>query len=556
MRKKIGNYNLADVLPSKVGFLIVNRKFEIIQVAGIAEKWLPESGTLEENKIEILKKAMSQRPYFDAEMKIEYVPLNEADALAFWFTDWSENQSAEQMLRCYEAILDNISEGVIATDRDSKIIIYNHQLAEFEDLDKDEVIGKRLMDVYQWSVESSEHMQVLKTGKPIKESNYINVTQLGKQNQLIATTLPLFKDGEVTAAYSISRNIAKIRDVYNRTIDLQPRELKNNTLQSNGTRFTFEDFVFKSKKMDTLLKDSQKAALSPSPVLIHGETGTGKEIVAQSIHNTGKNREQPFVGINCAAIPESLLESLIFGTVKGAFTGAENTTGFFEQAQEGTIYLDEIHSMPLNLQAKLLRAIQEKHFRKIGSAKEIPLRCKILSSTNKDPLECVVEGKIRQDLYYRLSVFTLSIPPLRERREDIEPLVKYFVQKYRGIYSNKEIRLDENVENSLKTYHWPGNVRELEHVIERAISLMDEDELLTHYHLPPYLRKKLNPKIYETFTVEDDKPRLLHDALRDGERHIITAALLESENNITKAAASLGIGRQNLQYRLKKLGIR
>jgi len=547
--------NWLKALPPDTGLLVTNRMFHVLFSAGTAEDWPAGEESLSESEVQTLKKAMLQRPYFDAALKIEYVPLPEEDALAFWFSDWREVQNAQWMLRCYETILDNINEGVIATDRDSNIIIYNRQLAEFEDLDKNEIMGKRLMDVYEWSMESSEHMQVLKTGIPIDESNYIVITHLGKQNQLVATTLPIFEDGEVAAAFSISRNVTKIREIYNRTIELQPRAINNNLPQSNGTRFTFEDLIFKSKKMAALLNESQKAALSPSPVLIYGETGTGKEIIAQSIHNAGKNATQPFIGINCAAIPESLLESLIFGTVKGAFTGAESSAGFFEQAQEGTIYLDEINSMPLNLQAKLLRALQEKRFRRIGGTTEIPLRCKVISSTNKDPLECVLNGQLRQDLYFRLSVMTLFTPPLRERPEDVEPLAEYFVQKYEEIYSSTDIRFDENMMDTLKSYNWPGNVRELEHVIERAISLMDDGELLTPYRLPPYLRKKINQKFFEEPHAENDTPARLHEALQSVEKRVIMDAYSKSGQNMTKAAEILGIKRQNLQYRMRKLGI-
>ena len=473
----------------------------------------------------------------------------------------------KKKIKLLEAILNSINEGVIATDREGKIIVYNKQLAEFEGLDPKEVMGKQLKDVYDWNLEKSEHMRVFKTGKPLEESNYKTSTVSGRQNFLIAKTLPLYEDDKVVVAYSISRNVTKIREMYNRSIELQPKSQNSDSQSKNGTRFTFGDMIFVSKKMELLKNESQKAALSPSPVLIHGETGTGKEIIVQSIHNASPNKNYPFIGINCAAIPESLLESMLFGTTKGAFTGAENKKGLFQQAEEGTVYLDEINSMPMNLQAKLLRVIQEKTFRKVGGSSDIPLKCKIISSVNKDPLLCVQDNQLRQDLYYRLSVITLFIPPLRDRREDILPLAEHFASNYKEIYGKKEVKLNKEAKEVLLGYSWPGNVRELEHVVERVISMMDDEGLVTLYNLPQYLRRKLNETTnshinMSTDIITDDigdeisKSFCLNNILRDAERNAVLNALKSSNNNITQAAKSLGIGRQNLQYRMKKLNIK
>jgi len=461
-------------------------------------------------------------------------------------------------IKLLELILDNINEGVIATNKNGEIIVYNKQLAEFEGLDQNEVLGKTLKEVYQWNDEQSEHMKVINTGEPIKESNYVNSTSSGRENFLIAKTLPLYENDEVAVAFSISRNVNKIREMYNRSIELQPRARNLKNQLENGTRYTFEDIVFTSKKMELLVNESQKAALSPSPILVYGETGTGKELIVQSIHNAGRTKKHPFIGINCAAIPESLLESILFGTVKGAFTGAENKKGFFEQASEGTVYLDEINSMPLNLQAKLLRVIQEKTFRRIGATEDMPLRCKIISSVNMDPARCVEENQLRQDLFYRLSVITLFIPPLRERREDISPLAEEFASEYKEIYGKKNVTIHEDVKKALIRYSWPGNVRELEHVIERVISMIDDEDVLTLDSLPAYIKKKLSEEDYNVDYSRGDETDIigsLNDALENTERKTILKALNANDNNITKAAKSLGIGRQNLQYRIKKLGI-
>lgn len=467
--------------------------------------------------------------------------------------DDTQNRGREKMLSYCIEVLNNINEGVIMTDSTGKIIFYNKKLGEYEDLNPGEVIGRRLMDVYQWSMESSEHYQVLKTGKPIREGNYRNVTKRGKTKQLIASSFPI-KNGSVTeAVYSISRDLTPIRDVYNRAIGLQATSEKRSPGLNNGTRFTLDNLVCLSSKMKNLIYDAQKAAVGDAPVLVYGETGTGKEMIVQGMHNAGTRSKEPFVALNCAALPESLLESLLFGTKKGAFTGAENTRGFFEQAGSGTLYLDEINSMPLNFQAKFLRAVQEKCFRKLGDDKELPVKCKIVSSVNMDPIKCVKNGQLRKDLYYRISAISLEVPPLRKRKADILPLVEFFQQKYCEIYGNKNIIIDDDLRQLLNNYDWPGNVRELEHIIESAVSLLNDNEIMTIYNIPQYLRKKL---FFNNYMTPQQEGQTLNDILAGVEKQVVSHALEKNGMNITQAAKALGISRQNMQYRIEKLGLR
>lgn len=467
--------------------------------------------------------------------------------------DDTQNRGREKMLSYCIEVLNNINEGVIMTDSTGKIIFYNKKLGEYEDLNPGEVIGRRLMDVYQWSMESSEHYQVLKTGKPIREGNYRNVTKRGKTKQLIASSFPI-KSGSVTeAVYSISRDLTPIRDVYNRAMGLQATSEKRSPGLNNGTRFTLDNLVCLSSKMKNLIYDAQKAAVGDAPVLVYGETGTGKEMIVQGMHNAGTRSKEPFVALNCAALPESLLESLLFGTKKGAFTGAENTRGFFEQAGSGTLYLDEINSMPLNFQAKFLRAVQEKCFRKLGDDKELPVRCKIVSSVNMDPIKCVKNGQLRKDLYYRISAISLEVPPLRKRKADILPLVEFFQQKYCEIYGNKNIIIDDDLRQLLNNYDWPGNVRELEHIIESAVSLLNDNEVMTIYNIPQYLRKKL---FFNNYMTPQQEGQTLNDILAGVEKQVVSHALEKNGMNITQAAKALGISRQNMQYRIEKLGLR
>lgn len=472
-----------------------------------------------------------------------------------WIRNYTDPCHDRRMLSYCLEILDNINEGVIVTDSEGRIIIYNKKLGEFEDMDPEQVIGKKLKDVYdKWSAESSEHYQVLKTGQAIKEGYYRNITKFGRTNHLVASSFPIKNGDETEAACSISRNVTTIQQLYDRTLSLQAAVSGEDAKLKNGTSFTFADIIHKSDSMQKLISDAEKAAWNDSSVLVCGETGTGKELIVQSIHNAGPRRTEPFVALNCAALPETLLESLLFGTKKGAFTGSEDTNGFFDQAGEGTLYLDEINSMPQNLQAKLLRAIQEKKFRRIGDDRIRSIDCKIISSVNIDPLTCVESGQLRQDLYYRLSTIVLEIPPLRKRKEDIEALVDYFGHKYSQIYGVGKLEMDEELKRALQAYDWPGNVRELEHLIERGISLMDANEKLTLYNMPSYLREKLYSSKY--LPDRNDEAMTLSEILFAAEKQVVKEALQKNGMNISRTARQLGLSRQSMQYRIEKLGLK
>ncbi|MDR1043170.1 MAG: sigma 54-interacting transcriptional regulator [Clostridiales Family XIII bacterium] len=464
----------------------------------------------------------------------------------------------EWLVRVHDEILDNIHEGVIATNRDGEIIIYNKQLAEFEGLEKKEVLGRLLQDVYDVQFDDSKHKQVSETGEAINEVAHRTTPQGSSGSYLVATTRPVALDGDVSAVFSVSRNVTKIREMYNRAISLLPRGEKLESALENGTRFTFEDVVFTSQKMEMLISAAEKAAVSASPVLVYGNTGAGKELIVQGMHNAGANSKEPFVGVNCAAIPESLLESMLFGTERGAFTGAENTTGIFRQARRGTVYLDEINSMPVNLQAKLLRVLEEKSFRKIGGRADLPLECKIVSSMNKDPMECVREGRLREDLYYRLSVITLQVPPLRERPEDIGPLTEFFVKKYKNIYGKPSIVFNADAKALFQEYTWPGNVRELQHVVERIISMQDDESAVTKAEIPPHIPELVSRSGATKKPEKDTAPEgaTFAEKMRNAEMHIVATALAENGYNVTRTAATLKISRQSLQHRMRKLGIR
>jgi arginine utilization regulatory protein len=298
--------------------------------------------------------------------------------------------------------------------------------------------------------------------------------------------------------------------------------------------------------------------------LIVGDTGTGKELFAQSIHNGSERLSGPFISQNCAALPDNLIESLLFGTKRGAFTGAVDTPGLFEQANGGTLLLDEINSLNLNLQAKLLRVLQEKTIRRIGDTKDTPVDVRVIANMNEDPIDAVAHNRMRKDLYYRLGVVTIFVPPLSERKEDIPLLVEHFIEKYNERFQMRVKGLSEEVKQSFCEYEWHGNIRELEHIIEAAMNIMmDGEDFIRYRHLPYQYRNKMQLKerlmplsSVDTFMKENgDVTVPLKDQIELFEKTYIGHVLKKNNFNISKTAMLLGLSRQSLQYRLKKLNL-
>jgi arginine utilization regulatory protein len=460
----------------------------------------------------------------------------------------------KNMIHIYKEIIDSISDGIIASDHENKVIIYNKALAEMENHEQNEVLGKYLSNIYsEHSPESGMHIAVAKSKKKVPDIIIEYTTENGSAVQLMGSTIPVVKDGQLLAVFSVARNLNKTRQLLGKITNLHEQLLSASvSTRNNGTTFTLSDIAGNSQAIKQITNQARKAALTPFPVLLSGETGTGKELLAQGIHNAAPVNDKPFVAINCAAIPETLLESTLFGTVKGSFTGAQDLKGLFEQAEGGTLYLDEINSMPVNLQVKLLRVLQEKKIRRIGADRVIEINCRIISSTNLDPWECVQKGTLREDLLYRLMVILIQVPPLRERKEDIPGLAKIFAQKYASLYGINGINISASFFKPLSNYAWPGNVRELEHVVQSAITYLDNETTLEAKHIPVYLLNRVGT-LSEAPIVESSTS--LNDLLGRTEKKIIEASLEQNSWNISRAAKAIGIGRQNMQYRIKKLGI-
>lgn len=318
-------------------------------------------------------------------------------------------------------------------------------------------------------------------------------------------------------------------------------------------KYGMNNMVGKSKKMLEVYNLIEKIAGTDSTVLISGESGTGKEIAARAIHFHSRRRERPFVSINCGALPENLLESELFGHVKGSFTGAiANKKGMFETAEKGTLFLDEVGEMSPWTQVKLLRTLQDKRVRRVGGTEEFPIDVRIIGATNQDLKKRIEEGKFREDLFYRLNVISLELPPLRNRKEDIPLLVNHFLSKYCDKMGRDMKRMAPRVMKVFESYSWPGNVRELENSIERVIAI-EERETITESSLPEEL---ISPQREQDRSYEVKPGFDLNATLDDISRTFVQQALQRTNGNLKETATLLGINYRSLRYLIEKLGLR
>lgn len=349
--------------------------------------------------------------------------------------------------------------------------------------------------------------------------------------------------------FKISEMQARVRH----TIEFSETAKERDTLKKVVKRSTNPDNIIgTSPKMDEVYHLIRKVADTDSTILIQGESGTGKELVARALHYNSSRQHQPFVAINCSALPENLLESELFGHKKGSFTGAvADKAGLFEEAERGTIFLDEVNSMAMPLQTKLLRVLQERQLRRVGDTKTVPINVRVLGATNEGLLEKVKEGKFREDLYYRLAVIPIELPALRERVEDIPLLVHHFLKKNSSATGPDKI--DPKALETLQCYHWPGNVRELENAIERASALCD-DNLIRMQDLPPLILKMAGQHSPSDAAGAMPIGKKLDDFIRDQERRFIEESIKHNGGNREKAAKMLGISMATLYRKLETRG--
>lgn len=385
----------------------------------------------------------------------------------------------------FKKIWDNFSTGIFVTDHQSRALYMNPAQEAIDHVRSEQIIGKKVTDVYAADDEFSLTTQCIQERRTIRNHTYCYYVNKKNMVMSVSTIFPLFQGERLTGTICFVNSVALSQKTYNSlAMDFEKRLGKK-----KKKNYGFQDIIGQEYEFKQVIKKARRSAPNDSPVMIWGESGVGKELFAQAIHEEGPRKAAPFVPINCAAIPEALLEGLLFGTAKGAFTGAVEKTGLLESANSGTILLDELNSMPLPLQAKLLRAIQEKKVRRVGAITETPIDVRIISTLNINPKKALAGGTLRNDLFYRLGVVILKIPPLRRRKLDIPLLCPVLLKKHRRL-SGRKIYVDDRVYTRFFTYHWPGNVRELEHVVEGALNIMGSGNRIMTKHIRDYFTEK------------------------------------------------------------------
>lgn len=367
-----------------------------------------------------------------------------------------------------DAIINHVHDGIIYINQQEEIEVFNEMAEEIFEMDAENVIGRKV----DQTIPNTKLDKVLS-----KDIKHINAIQNIGDKKIVSTRVPVKEEGEIVGALATFKDVTDVKELEE---DLR-RKLKK---KGYIAKYNFSDIVGKSQELKKTIKKAKKLSKSESTVLIQGESGTGKELFAHSIHNYSERSKAPFVVINCAALPDNLLESELFGYEEGAFTGAKKggKPGVFEQAHTGTIFLDEIGDISPSIQSRLLRVLQEKEVMRVGGTKVIPIDIRVITATNKNIQRLVNEGKFREDLYYRLNVLSLQLPPLRRRREDIPLLIDYFLEKF----GREDLSLSKKVVSRLYNYNWKGNIRELENCIEYIVQICEDkveiDNLPSHFN--------------------------------------------------------------------------
>ncbi|WCK54964.1 sigma 54-interacting transcriptional regulator [Aneurinibacillus sp. Ricciae_BoGa-3] len=460
----------------------------------------------------------------------------------------------------FEWLLGIVNVGVHIISSDGTTVFYNKRMAEIDGFEQENVVGRNIFHLFpSLTNESSTLIRVLHSGEEIVDKVQTYVNSKGKQITSINSTYPIKQAGNIMGAVELAEDITRVVHLHDQVLQLRQQLVQKNTRgkKSESTGYQFYDLIGESPLFARAIALAKKAARSASPVLITGATGTGKELIAQSIHNAGIRRNKPFIAQNCAAMPGDLMEGLLFGTTKGAFTGAIDRPGIFEQANGGTLLLDEINSLDLQLQAKLLRVLQDGKIRRIGSMNEQAVDVRILAAMNIPAKDAVSGGIIRSDLFFRLNVVNIELPPLSERQKDIPLLAEHFMNKFNEAFGLQVKGFSDSAMNQLLAYPWPGNIRELSHSIESAFHMLEAgEEWIEPEHLPlsPVILATMHPEKLLDFMPQSSiaTPINLTEITEKIEREIIQDALRQCEGNISRTAEFLQVKRQSLQYKLKK----
>ncbi|PAF01281.1 sigma-54 interaction domain-containing protein [Bacillus velezensis] len=457
-----------------------------------------------------------------------------------------EVTNLKQIRTMLEAIIQSSDEAISVVDENGIGMLINKAYTKMTGLSESEVIGKPAStDI---SEGESMHLKVLGTRRPVRG---VRMKVGPNKKDVIVNVAPVIVDGILKGSVGVIHDVSEIKTL---TAELNRARQIIRTLEA---KYTFDDIIGTSEQMLVALEQAKLGAKTPATILLRGESGTGKELFAHAIHNESDRKYNKFIRVNCAALSESLLESELFGYEEGAFTGARRggKKGLFEEANNGSIFLDEIGELTQSTQAKLLRVLQEKEIIRVGGAKAISVNVRIIAATNVNIEKAMAEGAFREDLYYRINRYPISIPPLRQRKEDIEALSIRLIEKINQDYGRNVKGLAPNALRALSAYSWPGNVRELENVLGRAMIFLEPHmERIEQQHLPVF-ESELNEKNGTQSDFPDVEGEKLSQAVEKFEAHVIQKMLEKHKFNRTKTAKALGVSIRNLYYKMDKYGL-
>jgi arginine utilization regulatory protein len=550
----------------RLGAILIASDKRIVEYNETAEKLLHGEGTLKNKPLDLAVQFIPMDNgivYANVGIGryIKQCPTPELEDLPFdarmiVFRDATKDIFYEMLLK----VVNKLKESVIICDAYCRVLLLNEAAITMDSLPMNKVFGMPIGGVYY--MQSGSFLAIPKTieeKQPLLDLRQHYKTLYGKEVDIVASIYPIIEGGQTLGGFAVMQDWSQIDELNKRIIDLQSKLVEKTSPSSRlkagralAVKYSFKDIIHISSAMNSVVEKCRQVAKSDSPVLIYGETGTGKELISQSIHGVSRRADKSFLAINCAAIPENLLESMLFGTEKGAYTGAEHREGLFEQAAGGTLLLDEINSMNIGLQSKLLRVLQDGVVRRVGGVTEIHVDVRVLSNINMLPYQAIKENRLRRDLFYRLGVVNITLPPLRARKEDIHLLTSHFIQHLSKKHLKNISDIDAATLELFLAYDWPGNVRELHHAIEHAMNVVPGDtSLITPAHIPDHIIATVNGHMPKNFVAQEPATSL-HQILSDVERRVLNKTLRENGGNVSKAARALGVSRQNLQYRLKK----
>jgi PAS domain S-box-containing protein len=465
----------------------------------------------------------------------------------------SEIASLKEVQQLLKAIINSTQDAISVVNKEGKGILINPAYTRLTGLVEKDVLGKPpTVDIAEGE---SMHLKVLETGKPVHGA----VMKVGpKRREVVVNVAPIMVDRELKGSVAVIHDISEIKRLND---ELERAKRRIRFLEA---KYTFEDIIGNSYQLRLAVEQARRVADTPATVLLRGESGTGKELFAHAIHNASRRRKGQFIRVNCSAIAESILESELFGYEGGAFTGARRggKVGLFEEANGGTILLDEIVEIRPSLQAKLLRVLQEKEILRVGSTRPISVDVRVIAATNADLERAVKDGTFREDLYYRINVVPIFIPPLRKRKEDIPELVHYLLRKFNQEYGRNVESVEPKVIQILQDYDWPGNVRELENVFGRAMINMRFTEKVMQSHHLPLLQQHwgehylVSNNCFASGENQTGAIESLQATLQRAEKEAIHKALMKTGGNKTEAARRLGISIRSLYYKLAKHGVK